>query len=220
MLGCTIVLVLFELRPSSELVKVNRQRKSLVPYPDISDPSDSSSGVEEQHTLEADKLKVCMLPLSLKRKQRFNDKPRPTKSVKKMKKVHRPPRRSCGGRRLLELFGIQLRSERHSRKFKTQSRVYEVSFQRFDQPFKKTGKIFNAMVEGVKKQCNTKARDKVRVFIIHSNLNFGIHIPFDDSEANTDERLLNELEKVAQSNTQCRIHDGDTQLEITPYQYA
>jgi len=33
---------------------VNQQRKSLVPH---SDTSDSSSGDEEQHTLEADKLK-------------------------------------------------------------------------------------------------------------------------------------------------------------------
>jgi len=71
------------------------------------------------------------------------------------------------------------------------------------------------MVECVKKECNTKARDKVRVSITHPNLNFGIHVPCDDAEALTGERLLNEVEKVAQSSIQFQIHDGDTQLEIT-----
>ncbi|KAL4220474.1 hypothetical protein ACF0H5_020874 [Mactra antiquata] len=71
------------------------------------------------------------------------------------------------------------------------------------------------MIDQLYDKCHVRSNDQVRFSIQHPELDFGIHIPFCQALNIREETLLEEIEKVAQSNQAFRIHDGDTQLEIT-----
>ena len=114
-----------------------------------------------------------------------------------------------------EYYQIELRSERKSRKFKTKSQVYDVSFRPFNQPFDFTRELFSDLMTQLYEVGHVQPRDQVRLSILHPDLDFGIHIPFEHADQLTGHRVLDEIEKVAQSNQAFRIHDGDTHLELT-----
>ena len=161
--------------------------RRLVPY------SDSSSSEDE--------IQPKRLSLKVKEKKKEEQK----KEKKKEEKEENVD----------QYFEIKPRFERRSRKFKTQSQVYDVTFQRYNQPFTFTPTLFEAVVQQMKRQCNAQPRDKIRISMTHPKLSFGIHVPFDNASQITGERLLDEIEKVAQSNHDFKIHDGQMQAEIT-----
>ncbi|KAL4230845.1 hypothetical protein ACF0H5_011219 [Mactra antiquata] len=126
-----------------------------------------------------------------------------------------PPTKRVKTGHVRQYYDIQRRSERTSRKFRTKAQVYDVTLHRFDESYEFTSQLFNDMVNQLYDKCHVRSNDQVRFSIQHPELDFGIHIPFDQALNIRGETLLEEIEKVAQSNQAFRIHDGDTQLEIT-----
>ena len=126
-----------------------------------------------------------------------------------------PPTKRSKFEPVRDYYDIQSRMERKSRKFKTQSRVYDVTFQPYNQSFEFTNRLFNDMMDQLYKRCEVRSNDRVRVSILHPDLDFGIHVPFNRASRISGDTLLDEIERVAQSNRQFKIHDGAAQMEIT-----
>ena len=112
-------------------------------------------------------------------------------------------------------YHVQPRSKRKSRKFKTSGNVYDVTFTSYEEPFEFTYRLFNDMVTQLYEEANVRDNDKVRISITHPDLEFGIHIPFDNASQISGHTLLNEIEKVSQSNRKFKIHDGQIHVEMT-----
>ncbi|KAL4225033.1 hypothetical protein ACF0H5_015728 [Mactra antiquata] len=126
-----------------------------------------------------------------------------------------PPTKRVKTGHVRQYYDIQRRSGKKSRKFRTKAQVYDVTLHRFDESYEFTSQLFNDMIDQLYDKCHVRSNDQVRFSIQHPELDFGIHIPFDQALNIRGETLLEEIEKVAQSNQAFRIHDGDTQLEIT-----
>ncbi|XP_053395625.1 uncharacterized protein LOC128555871 [Mercenaria mercenaria] len=171
----------------------------------------SSSGEDDEEELKKHRLSLTKKKQILaSRKERREDLEEKRKQA--MQDQHDEKRHDLAS----NYFNITPRMERKSRKFKTQSKVYEVTFKPYDQPYDFTYELFNAMVDKMKEECQTKPGDKVRVSIDHPGLKLGIHVPFDNASAVTGETVLQEIENVMQSNEDFNIHDGQLHAEITP----
>ena len=114
-----------------------------------------------------------------------------------------------------DYYHVQPRSKRKSRKFKTSGNVYDVTFKSYKEPFEFTYRLFNDMVAQLYEEAGVSSNDKVRISITHPDLEFGIHIPFGNEVHISGETLLNEIEKVSQSNHKFKIHDGQIHVEMT-----
>ncbi|XP_045210544.2 uncharacterized protein LOC123561948 [Mercenaria mercenaria] len=186
--------------------------RKLVPYSDSSssDESSSESDDDEKYNLKKHRLSLSKKKIILtgrkERRQKLKEKQHESRQMK-----HNEKREEL----VSNYYNIKERMERKSRKFKTQSKVYDVTFRSYDKPFEFTHDLFNSMVHEMKDRCNAMPRDKVRISITHPKLNLGIHVPFDDVSNVTGETLLNEIERVVQSNEEFKIHDGQMQAEIT-----
>ena len=66
-----------------------------------------------------------------------------------------------------------------SRKFRTESHVFTVSFKRFeDLPPHQLGALFDDVSQQIKQKLNAEQSDMIRLSINHPSLDMGIHIPF------------------------------------------
>ena len=60
-----------------------------------------------------------------------------------------------------------------------------------------------------------ESNDKMRMTILHPGLRLGVFVPWRDVSAMTGEAILQEIEKVQQSNENFRINDGQMTIQIT-----
>ena len=102
-----------------------------------------------------------------------------------------------------------------SRKFRTESHVFTASFKRFeDLPPHKSGALFDDVTQQIKQKLNAEP-DMIRLSINHPSLDMGIHIPFMCADQLEGTVLLDQMEKVLQSNTEFKLNDGLLKMDIT-----
>ena len=103
-----------------------------------------------------------------------------------------------------------------SRKFRTESHVFTASFKRFeDLPPHQLDALFDDVTQQIKQKLNADPSDMIRLSINHPSLDMGIHIPFMCAEQLEGTVLLDQMEKVLQSNTEFKLNDGLLRMDIT-----
>ena len=103
-----------------------------------------------------------------------------------------------------------------SRKFRTESHVFTARFKRFeDLPPHQLNTLFHDVTQQIKRKLNAKPSDMIRLSINHPSLDMGIHIPFMCGEQLEGTVLLDQIEKVLQSNTEFKLNDGLLRMDIT-----
>ena len=102
-----------------------------------------------------------------------------------------------------------------SRKFRTESHVFTASFKRFeDLAPHQLDALFN-VTQQIKQKLNAEPSDMIRLSINHPSLDMGIHIPFMCADQLEGAVLLDQIEKVLQSNTEFKLNDGLLKMDIT-----
>ena len=105
---------------------------------------------------------------------------------------------------------------KRSRKFRTESHVFMVSFKRFeDLPPHQLNALFDDVSQQIKQKLNAEPSDMIRLSINHPSLDMGIHIPFMCTEQLEGTVLLDQMEKVLQSNAEFKLNDGLLTFDIT-----
>ena len=103
-----------------------------------------------------------------------------------------------------------------SRKFRTESHVFTVSFKRFeDLPPHQLNALFDDVSQQIKQKLNAEPSDMIRLSTNHPSLDMGIHIPFMCKEQLEGTVLLDQMEKVLQSNAKFKLNDGLLTFDIT-----
>ena len=103
-----------------------------------------------------------------------------------------------------------------SRKFRTESHVFTTSFKRFEYlPPHQLDALFDNVTQKIKQKLNAEPSDMIRLSINHPSLDMGIHIPFMSAEQLEGTVLLDQMEKVLQSNAEFKLNDGLLTLDIT-----
>ena len=96
-----------------------------------------------------------------------------------------------------------------SRKFRTESHVFTARFKRFeDLPPHQLDALFLDVTQQIKQKLNAEPSDMIRLSINHPSLDMGIHIPFMCADQLEGTVLLDQMEKVLQSNTEFKLNDG------------
>ena len=118
-----------------------------------------------------------------------------------------------------DYFQMTTQFERKSRKFATTSTVYNVEITPFpenmiEEPLTFCQELFDRIVDELKERSDVKADDMIRVTVSHPRLDMPIRCPFMRAEALTGENIVDEIERVMQSNTGCDISDGDMSVEF------
>ena len=119
-----------------------------------------------------------------------------------------------------EYFQMTTQFERKSRKFATTSTVYNVEITPFpenmiEEPLTFCQELFDRIVDELEERSDVKADDMIRVTVSHPRLDMPICCPFMRAETLTGENIVDEIERVMQSNTDCDISDGDMSVEFT-----
>ena len=119
-----------------------------------------------------------------------------------------------------DYFQMTTQFERKSRKFATTSTVYNVEITPFpenmiEEPLTFCQELFDRIVDELKERSDVKADDMIRVTVGHPRLDMPICCPFMRAETLTGENIVEEIERVIQSNTDCNISDGDMSVEFT-----
>ena len=103
-----------------------------------------------------------------------------------------------------------------SRKFRTESHVFTARFKRFeDLPPHQLDALFDDVTQQIKQKLNAEPSDMIRLSINHPSLDMGIHIPFMCADQLEGAVLLDQMEKVLQSNTEFKLNDGLLRMDIT-----
>ena len=101
-------------------------------------------------------------------------------------------------------------------KFRTDSHDFTASFKRFeDLPPHQLDALFDDVSQQIKQKLNAEPSDMIRLSIDHPSLDMGIHIPFMCAEQLEGTVLLDQMEKVLQSNAEFKLNDGLLTLDIT-----
>ena len=103
-----------------------------------------------------------------------------------------------------------------SRKFRTESHVFTASFKRFeDLPPHQLDALFDDVTQQIMQKLNAEPSDMIRLSINHPSLDMRIHIPFMCADQLEGTVLLDQMEKVLQSNTEFKLNDGLLKMDIT-----
>ena len=103
-----------------------------------------------------------------------------------------------------------------SRKFRTESHVLTASFKGFEDLLPhQLDALFDDVSQQIKHKLNAEPSDMIRLSINHSSLDMGIHIPFMCAEQLEGSVLLDQMEKVLQSNAEFKLNDGFLTFDIT-----
>ena len=115
-----------------------------------------------------------------------------------------------------KLYDFNDMEHKKSRKFRTESHVFTASFKRFEDlsPYQLDA-LFDDVTQQIKQKLNAEASDMIRMSINHPSLDMGIHIPFMCADQLEGAVLLDQMEKVLQSNTEFKLNDGLLKMDIT-----
>ena len=105
-----------------------------------------------------------------------------------------------------------------SRVFRSKANIYEVDVKKFPDdvsPLHFIPRLFDDMIENIKRHCQVEGSDKIRMTISHPGLKLGVFITWRDVSALTGEIITQEIEKVMQSNDKFKINDGQMRMDVT-----
>ena len=84
-----------------------------------------------------------------------------------------------------------------------------------EEPLTFCQELFDRIVDELKERSDVKAEDMIRVTLSHPRLDMPICCPFMRAETLTGENIINEIERLMQSNTEFDVSDGDMSVEFT-----
>ena len=117
-----------------------------------------------------------------------------------------------------QYYHIEETKKRKSVLFRTDANTYKVSFKKLDienQPANFVFTLFNDIYEQLKEKCQAKNSDKIRISIYHPSLDLGIFVPYANVSDIKGSMLLDEIQKVMQSNSELNLEDGQMTFEVT-----
>ena len=115
-----------------------------------------------------------------------------------------------------KMYELKSMTNKQSRKFRTESHLLHASFKNFEElPPHQLEPLFDDVTKQINSMLHTEPSDKIRMTINHPALDMGIHIPFTDAAQLTGSIILNEIEKVLQSNADFRMNDGNMTFDVT-----
>ena len=115
-------------------------------------------------------------------------------------------------------YSIKTVNEKKSRLFRAQGKEFQLNIKTFPDnisPYQFISRLFDQLVEDIKERCQMESNDKMRMTILHPGLRLGVFVPWRDVSAMTGEAILQEIEKVQQSNENFRINDRQMTIQIT-----
>ena len=115
-------------------------------------------------------------------------------------------------------YAIKPVRQTESRLFRSKANVYEVDVKKFPEdvsPFAFIPRMFDQLIEDIKKHCKVEGSDKIGMAINHPGLKLGVFITWRDVSSLTGDIITQEIEKVMQSNDKFKINDGQTRLDVT-----
>ena len=117
-------------------------------------------------------------------------------------------------------YAIQLKREQKSRKFKMKGQRYGVKFHRLSEKIppaelpRALPRVIGSLVDDLKKKCGAEDHDYLRLIIHHPSLKSEVWIPYTLSKELGGNTILDQVEKVQQSNENFKLEDGQTTIEI------
>ena len=118
-------------------------------------------------------------------------------------------------------YHIRETDKRSSRKFRTTAYTYAVKFKDFksDVPLEKAEgfitDVWDSLLTTLKRQCQAKEDDRLRLSIHHDNLKSPVWIEFSSPSELTPSKIMDKIQHVQQSNDKFHITDGKATLYVT-----
>ena len=207
--------------------KMMGKRKRLVPYSDSESDDDSPKKKylkkEESDSEGPPKKKPVRMIIESDSEDDFSPKKKPVRMIiesdsededlSKKNPSQMNDEKTIDMRNLYDFNDVD---NKKSRKFRTESHVFTASFKRFeDLPPHQLNALFDDVTQQIKQKLNAEASDMIRLSINHPSLDMGIHIPFMCADQLEGAVLLDQMEKVLQSNTEFKLNDGLLKMDIT-----
>ena len=102
--------------------------------------------------------------------------------------------------------------------FRSKANIYKVDMEKFPDdvsPLHFIPRLFDDMIENIKRHCQVVESDKIRMIISHPGLKLGVFITWRDVSALTGEIITQYIEKVMQSNDKFKTNDGQMRMDVT-----
>ena len=186
------------------------KRKRLVPYSDSESDDDSSKKkyLKKEESDSEDDFSPKKKPVRMIVESDSEDEDLSKKNPSQMN-----DEKTIDMRNLYDFNDVD---NKKSRKFRTESHVFTASFKRFeDLPPHQLNALFDDVTQQIKQKLNAEPSDVIRLSINHPSLDMGIHIPFMCADQLEGAVLLDQIEKVLQSNTEFKLNDGLLKMDIT-----
>ena len=119
---------------------------------------------------------------------------------------------------LSSYFTIKTVNDKKSRLFCAQGKEFLLNIKAFPDnvsPLQFIPRLFDQLVEKIKERCQMESNDKMRMTILHPGLKLGVFVTWRDVSNMTGDAILQEIEKVLQSNENFRINDGQMTIQVT-----
>ena len=119
---------------------------------------------------------------------------------------------------LTSYYTIKTVNKKKSRLFRAQGKEFQLNIKIFPDNvphLQFISRLFDRLVEDIKERCQMESNDKMRMTILHPGLRLGVFVPWRYVSAMTGEAILQEIEKVQQSNKNFKINDGQMTIQIT-----
>ena len=203
------------------------KRKRLVPYSDSESDDDSPKKKylkKEESDSEDDflpKKKPVRMITESDSKYDFSSKKKPVRMIVESGSEGSPKKNptQTNDKNTIDmrnLYDFNDVDNKKSRKFRTESHVFTACFKRFeDLPPHQLDALFDDVTQQIKQKLNAEPSDMIRMSINHPSLDMGIHIPFMCADQLEGTVLLDQMEKVLQSNTEFKLNDGLLKMDIT-----
>ena len=105
-----------------------------------------------------------------------------------------------------------------SRLFRSKANVYQVDVKKFPEdvsPLAFIPRMFDQLIEDIKKHCQVEGSDKICMTINHPGLKLEVFITWRDVSSLTGDIITQEIERVLQSNDKFKINDGQMRIDVT-----
>ena len=115
-------------------------------------------------------------------------------------------------------YAIKPVRQTESRLFRSKANVYQVDVKKFPEdvsPLAFIPRMFDQLIEDIKRHCQVEGSDKIRMTINHPGLKLGVFITWRDVSSLTGDIITQEIERVMQSNDKFKINDGQMRIDVT-----
>ena len=114
-------------------------------------------------------------------------------------------------------YAIKPVRQTESRLFRSKANVCQVDVKKFPEdvsPLAFIPRMFDQLIEDIKRHCQVEGSDKIRMTISHPGLKLGVFITWRDVSSLTGDIITQEIERVMQSNDKFKINDGQMRIDV------